>query len=210
MLTCRGSTIQPLTPSPSVSAALLETSKELDFPVGVGQRTKQTGYLCLSCFTQSKKPQVLDQISTYKHSNAQNTSSALGICHPGGDSSAPVCQGSWVHLNNSSKLFLLLREPGLETNHPSQEGGAHFPEAKNHAACSTSPQGCSLLGCTTVDVSGPSLETRLAEFRGKAASSGGWVEISVGINSLLVPSFPLGQKPGNLLCSSLENPYFWS
>lgn len=30
------------------------------------------------------------------------------------------------------------------------------------------------------------------------------MEITVGINSLLVSSFTLGQKPGNLLCSSLE------
>lgn len=89
LLTCGGSTIQPLVPSPSVSAALLEISKELDFPVGVGQRTKQTGYLCLGCFRLSQKPQLLDQISTYKRSNAQNIISlALGIYHPGWDSSA--------------------------------------------------------------------------------------------------------------------------
>lgn len=89
VLTCGGSTVQPLVHSPSVSAALLEISKELDFPVSVGQRTKQTGYLCLGCFRQSKKPQLLDQISTYKGSNAQNIISlALGIYHPGRDSSA--------------------------------------------------------------------------------------------------------------------------
>ena len=151
LLTCGGSTIQPLIPSPSASTALLEISKELDFPVGVGQRTKQTGYLCLGCFRLSKKPQLLDQISTYKHSSAQNIiSPALGIYHPGRDSSAHFTASVPRELDAPelfpSKLSLLLRESALEANYTSHEGGDHFPEAKNHASCSTSPQGCSRLG----------------------------------------------------------------
>lgn len=34
---------------------------------------------------------------------------------------------SWMHLNDSSKLSLLLREPVVEANYTSREGGEHFP-----------------------------------------------------------------------------------
>lgn len=115
-------------------------------------------------------------------------------------------QGSWKHPSNPSELSLHRREPALEANYPSHEGGDRFPEAESRAPrCTSAPPARGAAGSRSTPRAGSDPGPSRAASPPSAAAkiqAGGWVEVTARISSLL-PSFTLEQKPGSLSSSPL-------
>lgn len=162
---------------------------------------------------QTKKPQLLDQIGTYKCRTTWILSAWPWACSTQAEArllASLPCEPRELDAPQQlpSKLSQFLREPALEANYRSHEGGDGFPEAEHHACRSTSPQGCSQLGqhhrrCQR------SHKTRFPAFWDNKASSGAGRTLLVPVIHSLFLLLLLEKKDGQFIVL-FWNPCFWS
>lgn len=178
------------------------SQKELDFPVGVGRRTKQTGYLCPGCFGLPKKPQPLDGISTYEHGAAGNAPPGLSrlltaLPRAPRELEAPKQPLRALPASQRTCIRGQLSKPRGRRSVPR----SREPFTSLHLG-STSPRRCRQPEHPQGWQRSRPVPSSLPAFCSSKDSSWGWVEVTARISSLLL-SFTLEQKPGNLSSSPL-------